>query len=190
MDELLRAHIEEHARCVSELASSGEMLEALCASAAETARRLKAGGKVLFCGNGGSAADAQHFAAELVVRLERNRRAFAAVALTTDSSVLTACANDFGYEGVFARQVEALGRQGDVLVAISTSGNSPNVLEALEAAGRLGMYRIALTGEGGGKAAGLCEAVLAAPSRRTMRVQECHVLLLHAWCDMIERGLA
>jgi D-sedoheptulose 7-phosphate isomerase len=148
---------------------------------------LAAGGKVLLCGNGGSAADCQHIAAELVGRFGRERRALAAIALTVDTSALTAIANDYSFDRVFARQVEALGRKGDALLAISTSGRSKNVLEALRAARGLGMRTLALTGEGGrGMEADLC---LAVPSRETPRVQECHILLGHVLCEIAESRL-
>lgn len=148
---------------------------------------LAGGGKVLFCGNGGSAADCQHLAAELVGRFAKERPALAAIALTVDTSALTAIGNDYSFDRVFARQVEALGREGDALVAISTSGRSRNVLLALEAARERGMRTLALTGEGGrGMVADLC---LAVPSRETPRIQECHILLGHILCDIAESRL-
>jgi D-sedoheptulose 7-phosphate isomerase len=148
---------------------------------------LAAGGKVLLCGNGGSAADCQHIAAELVGRFSRERRALPAIALTVDTSALTAIANDYSFDRVFARQVEALGRKGDALVAISTSGRSPNVLEALRAARGLGIRTFALTGEGGrGMEADFC---LAVPARETPRVQECHILVGHVLCGIVESRL-
>ncbi len=150
---------------------------------------LGAGGKVLLCGNGGSAADAQHLAAELVGRFVRNRRALPAIALTTDSSILTAVGNDFGYETVFARQVEALGRPGDVLFAISTSGSSPNVVAAMEQARQQGMHVIGMTGGDGGRLAEGCEPCLVVPSSDTARVQEMHILLGHAICQLVEQAL-
>lgn len=150
---------------------------------------LRAGGKVLACGNGGSAADAQHFAAELVNRFEAERPPLAAVALTTDSSALTAIANDYRYELVFAKQLHALGRKGDVLLAISTSGNSASVLEAVRAARELGLGVVALTGNGGGKLAPLLtagDAHVCVPHTRTARIQEVHLLALHCMCDAID----
>ncbi len=150
---------------------------------------LRAGGKVLACGNGGSAADAQHFAAELVNRFERERPPLAAVSLAADSSNLTSIANDYGYEQVFEKQVRALGRKGDVLFAISTSGNSPSVLRAMAAARELGLVTVALTGRGGGKMAGALGAGdvhVCVPHERTMRIQEVHLLVLHCLCDGID----
>jgi len=150
---------------------------------------LRAGGKLLACGNGGSAADAQHFAAELVNRFEIERPPLAAVALTTDSSALTAIANDYSYEQVFAKQLRALGRKGDVLLAISTSGNSGSVLEAVRAAREIGVRVVALTGNGGGKLAPLLVADdvhVCVPHSRTVRIQEVHLLALHCMCDAID----
>lgn len=148
--------------------------------------------KILACGNGGSAADAQHFVAELVGRFERERLPLAAVALNTDTAILTAVANDYGYEDVFARQVNALGQPGDVLVAISTSGNSPSVVRAVEAAQEREMVVIALTGKGGGRIAGMLgphDVHLCVPHERTMRIQEVHGLLVHLLCDGIDAQL-
>lgn len=150
---------------------------------------LHAGRKIFWCGNGGSAADAQHLAAELVGRFRRNRRAIPSIALTTDTSVLTAVANDFGYDTVFSRQLEALGVPGDVLVGISTSGNSSNVVAVLEAARKLDIVTVALTGIGGGKMAALADHLFAVPSRDTARIQEMHILAGHMLCDWIELDL-
>lgn len=150
---------------------------------------LKAGGKILVAGNGGSAADAQHFAAELVGRFLRERRALAAIALTTDTSILTALSNDYGFDLVFARQVEALARPGDVVVAISTSGNSLNLLLAIKKARELGCKTIGLLGRDGGKLAAEVDLSLIVPSDETPRIQEMHALLVHIFCDLIERDL-
>lgn len=157
-------------------------VQAMCAS-------LRAGGKILACGNGGSAADAQHFAAELVNRFERERPPLAALSLAADSSTLTSIANDYGYEQVFEKQVRALGRKGDVLLAISTSGNSESVLRAIGAARALGLVTVALTGRGGGRmgpALGAGDVHLCVPHERTMRIQEVHLLVLHCLCDGID----
>lgn len=154
------------------------------------AAALAGGGKILFFGNGGSAADAQHLAAELVVRYRVDRRALAAVALTTDTSILTACGNDFGFDDIFARQVAALGRRGDVAIGISTSGNSPNVLRGLEAARDLGMVAAGLSGRDGGRMAGLCDPLIVVPSAVTARIQEMHILIGHALCDLLERSVS
>ena len=153
---------------------------------------LQSGGKVMACGNGGSAADAQHFAAELIGRFERERQELAAIALTTDSSILTAVGNDYSYDEVFAKQVRGLGKSGDVLLAISTSGNSKNVVKAIEAAKKIGIKIIALTGNGGGKIATLLDKDdihLCAPSTRTARIQETHLVLLHSLCDGVDHLL-
>ncbi len=148
---------------------------------------LKNGKKVLVCGNGGSAADAQHFAAELIVRFETERKALPAIALTTDTSILTAGANDYGIDTLFSRQVEGLGAKGDVLVAISTSGNSPNVLKAIEAAKSQGMEVIGLTGRDGGKMKSLPNCVII-PSQSTARVQESHIMIVHVWCKLVDQA--
>ncbi|MCO5120749.1 MAG: phosphoheptose isomerase [Burkholderiaceae bacterium] len=156
---------------------------------------LAGGGKILICGNGGSAADSQHFAAELIGRFEAEREELAAIALTTDSSILTAVANDYAYDEVFARQVRGLGREGDVLVAISTSGNSASIVRAVEAAHRRDVRVLALTGRDGGRLAaalGPDDIELRVPHSRTCRIQEVHLLLIHCLCDAIDamRGLA
>jgi D-sedoheptulose 7-phosphate isomerase len=168
-------------------------LEALAgpiAQAVETmTASLLAGGKIMVCGNGGSAADSQHFAAELLNRFEKERPPLAAIALTTDTSTLTSIANDYAYEQVFAKQVRALGQPGDVLLAISTSGNSPNVAEAVRAAHERELRVVALTGKGGGAMASLlkdADAHICVPSERTARIQEVHLLVLHCLCDGID----
>ena len=150
---------------------------------------LRSGGKILVCGNGGSASDSQHFAAELVGRFERERRALPSISLTTDTSILTAIANDYAYDRVFARQVEAIGRAGDVLLGISTSGGSRNVLEAFGAAKSGGLTTIALTGRDGGVVGAAADIHINVPSPSTARVQEVHRTLLHAMCELIEREL-
>ena len=156
------------------------------------AERLRCGGKILVCGNGGSAADAQHFAAELVNRFEMERPGLAAIALTTDSSTLTSIANDYAFEQVFARQLRALGRPGDMLLAISTSGHSPNVLAAMAAAQELGVMTVALTGRDGGKMAEQLKAddlELRVSAAVTARIQETHILIIHCLCDLIDQRL-
>ena len=150
---------------------------------------LKGGGKILACGNGGSASDSQHFAAELVGRFERERAELAAIALTTDSSILTAVANDYSFDEIFSKQVRALGKPGDILFAISTSGNSNNVVAAIDAAHLKGMHVIGMTGRGGGKMATLMQAgdvLLNVDSPVTTRIQETHLLILHCLCDAID----
>ena len=165
---------------LSEIAAAGHLI---CES-------LRAGNKVLLCGNGGSAADAQHIAAELVGRYEQQRRAFPAISLTTDTSALTALSNDYGYEEVFARQVEALASAGDVLIAISTSGKSPNVVKAALKAKGMGCKTIALTGCSGEPLASQCDLAVVVPSERTSRVQEAHITIGHLWCEMVDASLA
>ncbi len=178
---------EEHRRVV---ADSAAVLPARIREAAQLIDSCLAGGnKVLVCGNGGSAADAQHFAAELVCRFEADRRALAALALTTDSSSLTAIANDLGFDRIFERQVEALARPGDVLVAISTSGKSKNVLRAALAAQAINCAVIGLTGKGGGALADLCDLLVAVPSSNVARIQEVHSLCLHALCGAVEQEI-
>jgi D-sedoheptulose 7-phosphate isomerase len=189
--EVLSARISaQFAESVQLKLEASRLLAGPIARAAELlARTLKSGGKVLACGNGGSAADAQHFAAELLNRFEIERAPLAAVALTTDSSTLTSIANDYAYEQVFSKQVRGLGRRGDALLAISTSGNSRNVLEAMQAAHELGVRVVALTGAGGGKMAGLVSADdvhICVPHKRTSRIQEVHLLVLHCLCDGID----
>ena len=164
----------------------GEPFEALCAVCLKS---LRAGGKLIFFGNGGSAADAQHIATEFVVKLSQDRAPLAALALTTDSSALTAAGNDFGFEHIFARQIEALARPEDVAIAISTSGNSANVLRALEQARAAGLAAAGLSGRGGGRMAALAEPLLVVPSDDTNRIQEVHIMLLHMLCGAIEREL-
>lgn len=149
---------------------------------------LREGGKILLAGNGGSAADAQHLATELVGRFERNN-GFPALALTVDSSCLTALGNDFGFDQVFRQQVLALGRPGDLLVGITTSGNSANVVSALEAARSAGLRTLALTGAEGGKAERVADLCIRVPSRRTCRIQEIHITLGHIWCELVEAAL-
>jgi len=178
--DTLREHLEVFDRLLA--ANVGD-IEVAGAALVHVLRR---GGKVLICGNGGSAADAQHFAAELVGRFEGERAGLPSVALTTDTSALTAITNDYSFERVFARQVEALGREGDALVAISTSGNSPNVLAAVMAARALRMATFGLTGARGKKLASLCDHAVLVPSERTARIQEAHLTVIHLWCGIID----
>ena len=163
-----------------------EQMDVIQLMAERCKEALKSGNKVLFCGNGGSAADAQHLAAELIGRFQKERRSLASVALTTDTSILTAVANDYGYEEVFARQVEGLGRSGDVLIGISTSGNSANVVKAALKARDTGMHTIAFTGEGGGKLKDICDITFAVPSKVTARIQEMHIMVGHIICELVE----
>jgi len=174
-----KLHLAEH--CALEIQRCGEIL----ISAAQAAR------KILLCGNGGSAADSQHIAAELVIRFRGSveRRAIAALALTVDTSAITACGNDYGFDRVFARQVEAFGTNGDVLVALSTSGTSRNVVEAVNVANSRGMKTVGLLGGNGGTLRDLCTSSVIIPSSVTARIQESHILVGHIWCEMIEEAL-
>jgi D-sedoheptulose 7-phosphate isomerase len=180
---------------ISELEQHKAMMERLadCAGAIEAAgelliKTLKQGGKVLLCGNGGSAADCQHIAAELVVQYQKKRKALAAIALTTDSSILTAHSNDFGFDTVYSRQIEAIANEKDCLVAVSTSGNSRNILNAVEAARLKGMTVIGLTGRDGGEMSELITHSIIVPSNVTARIQEAHILIGHWWCGVIEEA--
>jgi D-sedoheptulose 7-phosphate isomerase len=185
---LLIRSLEEHLETLQALLES--RIAHIAAAGRLICEALRAGNKILLCGNGGSAADAQHIAAELVGRYEQERRAFPAVALTTDTSALTALSNDYGYEEVFARQVEALATAGDVLIAISTSGKSPNVVRAAEKARVIRCKTIALTGCSGEPLASRCDLAVVIPSERTSRVQEAHITIGHLWCEMVDAMLA
>lgn len=179
----LTSYIDQHRQALDRLAVLGPEVHA---AAQACVRALQSGGKLLTCGNGGSAADAQHFAAELTGRYRRERRPLPAIALTTDSSALTCIGNDYAFEDVFARQAQALVQSGDVLVGITTSGNSGNVVRALEVARQRGATTIALTGEAGGRAAEQADIALRAPSDRTAHIQELHILLIHVLCETID----
>jgi D-sedoheptulose 7-phosphate isomerase len=188
--ERIRMHFEESAAV--KLESASVLADDVARAAEHVTQCLLSNGKVLACGNGGSAADAQHFAAEMVGRFERERPELPAIALTTDTSILTAIANDYGFDVVFSKQVRALGNPGDVLLAISTSGNSPNVVAAVEAAHDRRMRVIALTGKGGGRVAELLapdDVHLCVPHRVTARIQEVHLLIIHCLCDAIDHAL-
>lgn len=187
IEEIFRREFEQHesvagatAKAVwSEFASVVELME----------ESLRQGGKLLFFGNGGSAADAQHLAAELVIRYKTDRKAIAAIALTTDTSTLTACGNDLGFDALFERQIEALGREGDVAVGISTSGKSPNVLRGLKQARKAGLGTVGLTGGSGGEMASVCDSVIKVPSAVTARIQEMHITIGHMLCVALETRL-
>ena len=186
----IAAQFEDSARL--KLAAAAELNAPIARAARLFAQSLKAGNKALACGNGGSAADSQHFIAELINRFERERPPLAGVALSTDTSTLTSIANDYDYKLVFAKQVRAIGRKGDVLLAISTSGNSGNVLEAVNVAHEVGVHVVGLTGNGGGKiAAALAssDVSICVPHKVTARIQEVHLLVLHCLCDVIDHEL-
>ncbi len=178
--------LAEHQDVFQSIGQLGDAIDDAIALAADS---LRAGGKILLCGNGGSAADSQHIAAELVGRFVTERTPLPALALTTDSSILTAVANDYSYDQVFARQVRACGRPGDCLIGYSTSGNSDNVLEAFRVAKPLGLATIALIGRDGGRMKGLADVEIIVPSKTTSRIQEAHGFIGHALCEGIEHAL-
>ena len=184
MQEIIQQRIAEHINVAQALyQQQGEKIEV---AASVLAWALKTGKKVLFCGNGGSAADAQHLAAEFVGRYLLEREGLPAIALTTDTSILTAVANEYDFANVFARQVQALGNNGDVLIGISTSGNSPNVVRAIEVAKAKGLATIGFAGQGGGKMRELCDVCLAVDSKVTARTQEMHILMGHILCELLD----
>lgn len=185
---LIQETIAEHTVTVARFEEACS--EVIADMGARCVEALRAGKKVCFFGNGGSAADAQHLAAEFVVRFVTNRKGLPSLAFTVDTSVLTACANDFGFETVFARQVEALCVPGDIVVGISTSGSSANVVAGLEFARSMGVTTFAFTGENGGKCGESADVLLAVPSPTTARVQECHMIAGHVICDIVERAFA
>src|SRR5512139_362787 len=180
---------QESARLHERVLREGKGREAILSAADAVGDALRRGNKVLAFGNGGSAADSQHLAAELVGRFSRERQALPAIALTTDTSALTAIGNDYGFDRVFARQLEALGRKGDVAIGISTSGESRNILSAFDAAGTAGLLRIALTGRDGGAIGRAADIHVNVPSPSTPRVQEVHRTILHVICELVEAGL-
>ena len=187
LESRIAAHFTESANL--KLAASKVLAEPLARATELLVEALRGGGKIMSCGNGGSAADAQHFAAELVNRFEMERPPLAAVALSTDTSCLTSIANDYAYQQVFSKPLRALGRRGDALLAISTSGNSANVVDAIGAAHELGIRVVALTGNGGGKMGAALrpeDVHLCVPHRTTARIQEVHLLCLHCLCDGID----
>ena len=184
MKKILLDHVQE-SLALKQRFFNDEM-EHIVTQAEDMAERLKRGCRILVCGNGGSAADAQHLAAELSGRYVKERQALAGIALTTDTSALTAIGNDYGFDRIFARQVEALGRPGDILIGISTSGNSPNVILAVQAAKQLGLRTLGLLGRDGGKLRTLVDDALVVPCPVTARVQEVHQMIYHFWCETID----
>ncbi len=183
--EEIRRQLEESARVKQSFPD--ELIGRIAQFAEKSAAALRAGGKIVFFGNGGSAADALHLAAELVVRLRTERSGLAALALTTNPAVLTAAGNDYGFERIFSRQIESLVAGNDVLVALSTSGNSPNVIRGVEAGRARGAYLVAFTGETGGQVAGKVDLLLNVPSQDAQRIQECHITIGHIACSLIEQ---
>jgi D-sedoheptulose 7-phosphate isomerase len=186
MDDITRELRESAALKVHVAETQGAIMQAMIECIWES---MQQGGKLLMCGNGGSAADAQHLATECMVRLETERAPLPAIALTTDTSLLTAAGNDYGFETIFARQVAGLGRPGDVLLVISTSGNSPNVVRAVEEAHRCGMHTLGLLGKDGGRLKQMVHMALVVPSSSTQRIQEVHITIGHILCGALERRI-
>lgn len=184
MEEKILSSINAHLAVFETMRT--HLLSSVIESGRLMADALIDGKKILIAGNGGSAADAQHFAAEIVGRYIRERQALSAIALTTDTSILTAVGNDYGFDQVFSRQIEGLGRSGDIFVGISTSGQSLNLIQAIHAAKKRGLHTIALLGKGGGEMAQLSDTVVLVPSRETPRIQEAHHWIYHTWCEIID----
>jgi len=189
MQDTITKQMQHSGRVLQAMLGDTALRAALQGAAQACIASLRDGGKVLLAGNGGSAADAQHIAGELVSRFEFDRPGLAAVALTTDTSILTAIGNDYGYERLFTRQVQALGRRGDIFVAYSTSGNSPNIVAALQVAREMGLVTVGFTGNRGGSMNALCDHLLAVPAAETPRIQEGHLVLGHILCGLIESTL-
>jgi len=185
----IKAEIQKTRDVMLDIENNSVLLETAKMIAEKCILSLRAHGKILFAGNGGSAADSQHLAAELVSRLSYDRPGLAAIALTTDTSALTAIGNDYSFENLFSRQVEALGRKGDVLIGLSTSGKSPNILKALQTAKKMGIVTIGLAGKSAPSMAEHCELVLNIPSSVTPKIQECHILMGHIICALIEEDI-
>lgn len=185
MQKIIQERFEEHL-AVANAVMQSDILAQVERIATVVKAALTNGKKVLFCGNGGSAADSQHLAAEFVGRFQKERQGLPAIALTVDTSILTAVGNDYGFDKVFVRQVEALGNEGDVLVGISTSGTSPNVLAAVELAKAKGMYCVGMTAANGAKLAELCDECIAIPAKVTARAQEMHILIGHILCELVD----
>lgn len=186
IDAYIRSEFEKSRLNFERMADDARLLTQIAAALELSVSALRSGGKILFAGNGGSAADAQHWAGELVSRFYYDRPGLAAIALTTDTSILTAIGNDYGYDYVFARQIEALGQAGDIFYAISTSGRSKNIIRAIRTAKDKGMHVIGFTGSGGGEMEGLCDINFRVPSDETPRIQEGHEFLGHTLCALIE----
>lgn len=186
IQNLIRTSIETTRATMDAVLADSALIASVEQAGLACVKALKEQRKVMLCGNGGSAADSQHIAAELVSRLNYDRPGLCSIALTTDTSALTAIGNDYGYEQVFSRQVQAIGQKGDILIAISTSGNSANILAAIEAAKKQDIITIGMTGKNGGKMNGMCDIMLKMPSSCTPNVQECHIMFGHIICQIIE----
>jgi len=186
-EEFLKDYLDESSQCVLNMVSDPTLLSLLFEIANECLNRLQTGNKLLFVGNGGSAADCQHMAGEYVSRFLIDRNGLPAIALTTDTSILTAIGNDYGYEMVFSRQIEALGRKGDLLFVYSTSGNSQNILKAVETAKKMGISVVGMTGLNRGKLDTMCDFIFKTPSKRTPQIQEGHLIAGHAICALVEK---
>jgi D-sedoheptulose 7-phosphate isomerase len=184
---IIRSNIAKHIQTIELV--QGTLTESIAQVSEVLVQSLAQGGTIFWCGNGGSAADSQHLAAELVGRFKKNRRALRSIALSTDTSVMTCVANDYSYEDIFSRQVEALGRPSDVLIGISTSGSSENVLSAFKTGKSMGLTTVALLGKDGGAARVMVDHALVIPSETTARIQEAHILIGHILCELIEQGL-
>lgn len=186
IDKILERIVEAHSEGIKNLLALRDSLEQV---AVEISKSLRYGGKLLIAGNGGSASQSQHLAAEIVGRYTKERMGYPAVALTTDTSIITAIGNDYGFNEIFRRQIEALGKRGDIFLAISTSGNSPNVLSAMEEAKKRGLVVVALTGRNGGKMKDLCDYHLNIPLKDTPRIQEFHEIIIHIIAELVELNL-
>ncbi|OEJ66071.1 D-sedoheptulose-7-phosphate isomerase [Magnetovibrio blakemorei] len=189
MKSIVKQEISDTIDVLRKLAHDEAILVDIYSVAETCLNALKQGNKILFAGNGGSAADSQHLAAELVSRFNYDRPGLAAFALTTDTSALTAIGNDYGYEKLFSRQLEAVGNKGDIFFGISTSGNSLNILNALKIAQSIGIYTVGLTCESGGKMMNVCDCCIRMPSSHTPKIQECHIVVGHIICNLIEQGM-
>ena len=184
--ELINNEINAHISAINTIKNQTTEIENIYKKIIEIIKNKK---KILLCGNGGSAADSQHFASELVGRYERNRNGFAAISLTTDSSALTAISNDYGFENVFSRQIESLGNSGDLLIVLSTSGNSENIISAVKAANKKSIFTIGILGKSGGDLLSLTDLNIVVNEKRTCRIQEVHALLIHILCELIDNNL-
>ena len=184
--ELINKEINEHISAINKIKNQTTKIDNIYKKIIETIKNKQ---MIYICGNGGSAADSQHFASELVGRYENNRDGFSAISLTTDSSALTAISNDYGFENVFSRQIESLGNVGDLLIVLSTSGNSENIISAVKAANKKGIFTIGILGKSGGKLLNLTDLNLVVDEKRTCRIQEVHALLIHILCELIDNKL-